>query len=71
MRASASRAKIKIAQDVGGVVRLIRVGERRVIRVHREFAVRMTVGRESGDICSRSADGNREDGGVGLIRECR
>jgi hypothetical protein len=31
----------------------------------------MTAGRESGDICLRSAEGNEEVGDVGLIRECR
>ena len=58
-----------IAQDVGGVVRRSRVDVRRVTDAQREFAVRMTEGRESCDICFKSAGGKGDGGGVGLIRE--
>ena len=69
--ASASRDRIKIAQDVGGVVRRLREEVRRLTNVQREFAVCMTEGRESCDICFKSAGGNGDGGGVGLIRECK
>ena len=71
MRASASRARIRVAHAVGDAVRWPIAGVRRATRVQREFAVCMTVGRWSGDICLNSTGGNGEGGGVGLIRECR
>ena len=71
MRTSASRDKIRIAQDVGEVERWLSVDVRRVTRAQRECAVCMTEGRESGDICFRSGEGNRGGSVVGLMRECR
>lgn len=75
VRASASRERINIAQDVDCAAWLAWVGVKRVRRVQRDVAVVKTVGRGIGMSNLRSAggkgDGDDDDDDVGSIKDWR